>query len=113
MLLLPDKTIMPACGSTLYLVRTSLSLEKSTELFGRCDIYRLGTQFTDNWRRKGIFFFFFVREEGPDNLLFAFSFPNLTVTTPLGLICGISRIQLIKKPKVFRRWYFNIGQGCW
>lgn len=76
---------MPACSSTLYLVITNLSLEKSTELFGRCDIYRLGTQFTDNWRRKG-FRGFFGREEGPDNLLFAFSFPNLTVTKPLGLI---------------------------
>lgn len=83
MLLLPDKIIMPACSSTLHLVITSLSLENSTELFGRCDIYSLGTRFTENWRRKG---FYLGREEGPDNLLFASSFPNLTITKPLGLI---------------------------
>lgn len=90
MLLLPDKTLIPACSSTLYLVITNLSLEKSTKLFGRCDIYRLGTQFTDNWRRKeigiGVFLAGGRREEGPDNLQFAFSFLNLTVTKPLGLI---------------------------
>lgn len=74
---------MPACSSTLYLLIISLSLGNSTELFQRRVLFtRLGHNLQTTGGGKGVW----GSEEGPGNLLFAFSFPILTFRKSLGLV---------------------------